>query len=99
MNSRNLVEAIATTEVDLVISLAAHTAVDRAETEPDITRQINAIAAHEIAEGAAQIGAPIIHISTDYVFDGLLRAYIVKKIPLRHLASTATPSVKAKLRS
>jgi dTDP-4-dehydrorhamnose reductase len=54
-----------------VINPAAYTAVDKAEDEPDLAHAINATAAGFIAEAAAKIGAPIIHFSTDYVFDGV----------------------------
>jgi dTDP-4-dehydrorhamnose reductase len=48
----------------------AHTAVDRAEDEPDLAYAINRDAAGAIATAAAEAGAAIIHYSTDYVFDG-----------------------------
>ena len=54
----------------LVINAAAYTAVDRAETERDEAMRINGSAVGEIGEAAARIGAPVIHLSTDYVFDG-----------------------------
>ena len=55
---------------DVVINAAAYTAVDRAEDEPDRAFRINAAAAGEAAEAARAAGAPIIQVSTDYVFDG-----------------------------
>lgn len=55
---------------DVVINPAAYTAVDRAEDEPDLAFAVNATAAGHIAAAAASIGAPITHLSTDYVFDG-----------------------------
>ncbi len=55
---------------DIVINAAAYTAVDRAETEPERARRINAEAPGEMARAAAEIGARLIHYSTDYVFDG-----------------------------
>lgn len=55
---------------DLVISAAAWTAVDAAEDHPDEAFRVNAEAAGEVARGAALAGAPVIHLSTDYVFDG-----------------------------
>lgn len=64
------VAAIREARPDLVVSAAAYTAVDKAEQEPDLARRINAAAAGEIAEAAASVGAPLIHISTDYVFGG-----------------------------
>lgn len=65
-----LADSVAALAPDLVINAAAYTAVDNAEREPEIARVLNAVAPDQIAQGAAQAGAPIIHISTDYVFDG-----------------------------
>ena len=55
---------------DVVIHTAAYTAVDAAEAEPERAFRINADAAGEVAAAAAEIGAAVVHISTDYVFDG-----------------------------
>jgi dTDP-4-dehydrorhamnose reductase len=55
---------------DLVINAAAYTAVDKAESEPEIAKTTNAIAPGILAKEAQKIGVPLIHISTDYVFDG-----------------------------
>ncbi|VVO02762.1 dTDP-4-dehydrorhamnose reductase [Pseudomonas fluorescens] len=55
---------------DLIINAAAHTAVDQAESEPDAAFAINAIAPGVLAEEAKALGIPLIHYSTDYVFDG-----------------------------
>jgi dTDP-4-dehydrorhamnose reductase len=55
---------------DLVINAAAYTAVDRAEDEPALARAVNATGAGWLAEAAATRGAALIHVSTDYVFDG-----------------------------
>lgn len=54
----------------LIINAAAHTAVDLAESEPDAVFAINAIAPGALAEEANTLGIPLIHYSTDYVFDG-----------------------------
>lgn len=54
----------------LIINAAAHTAVDQAESEPELAFAINATAPGILAEAAAELGAPLIHYSTDYVFDG-----------------------------
>jgi dTDP-4-dehydrorhamnose reductase len=54
----------------LVVNAAAHTAVDRAEDEPDLAHALNATAPGVIAAATADVGATIVHFSTDYVFDG-----------------------------
>ncbi len=55
---------------DVIVNAAAHTAVDKAESEPDIARTINALAPAALARAAIKTGAWLIHYSTDYVFDG-----------------------------
>lgn len=55
---------------DLIINPAAYTAVDKAESEPDLAHAINAIAPQILAEEAARINSALIHFSTDYVYDG-----------------------------
>jgi len=55
---------------DLIVNAAAYTAVDQAESEPEQAFAINASAPGILAEEAAALGAPLIHYSTDYVFDG-----------------------------
>ena len=61
----------------LVINAAAYTAVDRAESEPETVFSVNAEAPGAMAQACNEVGAPLIHISTDYVFDGAAsRAYV-----------------------
>ena len=55
---------------DLIVNAAAHTAVDKAESEPELARAINATAPGLLAREAAACGAWLLHYSTDYVFDG-----------------------------
>ncbi|MEX2365059.1 MAG: NAD(P)-dependent oxidoreductase, partial [Pseudohongiellaceae bacterium] len=55
---------------DIVINAAAYTAVDRAEEEPELARAVNAQGAENLARSAARLGAILIQVSTDYVFDG-----------------------------
>ena len=55
---------------DVIINAAAHTAVDRAETEIELSEAINVKGPQYLAEAAKNVGAAILHISTDYVFDG-----------------------------
>ena len=54
----------------IIVNAAAYTAVDRAESEPDIAETVNAIAPRVMAQAAHDAGACLVHISTDYVFDG-----------------------------
>lgn len=55
---------------DLIINPAAYTAVDKAESEPELAYSINATAVQILAEEAARLNAALIHFSTDYVYDG-----------------------------
>ncbi|MDE2343983.1 MAG: dTDP-4-dehydrorhamnose reductase [Betaproteobacteria bacterium] len=54
----------------VIINAAAYTAVDRAETEPDLARAVNGLAPGVLAEAAGRLDGALIHYSTDYVFDG-----------------------------
>ena len=55
---------------DAIVNAAAHTAVDKAESEPDLARAINATGPGALARAAADCGSWLVHYSTDYVFDG-----------------------------
>jgi dTDP-4-dehydrorhamnose reductase len=55
---------------DIVVSAAAYTAVDKAESEHELAFAVNWRGAGKVAEAAASLGVPVIHLSTDYVFDG-----------------------------
>ncbi len=66
-NIRQFIQEI---KPDIIINAAAYTAVDKAESEADIAFAVNAIAPAIIAEESKKIGAFLLHISTDYVFDG-----------------------------
>ena len=66
----SVTDAILAARPDVVINPAAYTAVDKAEDEPLLAEAINAVGAEAVAKAAAKAGAPIVHFSTDYVFDG-----------------------------
>ena len=55
---------------DVIVNAAAHTAVDKAESEPELARTLNALAPGVLADEAQKLGAWLVHYSTDYVFDG-----------------------------
>jgi dTDP-4-dehydrorhamnose reductase len=61
---------VAAVSPDVIVNAAAYTAVDRAESEPELTHRINAAALGVLAEEAATRGIWLVHYSTDYVFDG-----------------------------
>jgi dTDP-4-dehydrorhamnose reductase len=67
-------EAVAATvrtiKPDVIVNAAAHTAVDKAESEPEFARKLNATTPGLVAQVAAELGALLVHYSTDYVFDG-----------------------------
>ena len=65
-----LVQTVLAYKPDFIVNAAANTAVDKAESEPELARCINTDAPAALAKAAAQIGAWLVHYSTDYVFDG-----------------------------
>ncbi|MFN4156375.1 MAG: dTDP-4-dehydrorhamnose reductase [Paracoccaceae bacterium] len=62
--------AIVQSRPDAVINAAAYTAVDKAESEEAVARAVNALSPGAMAQACAEIGVPLVHISTDYVFEG-----------------------------
>ena len=67
---QSIADALKKHQPDVVINAAAYTAVDRAEDEPEPAHAINALGPRLLAEACAEHGIDLIHISTDYVFDG-----------------------------
>jgi len=65
-----LAETVRSLSPDVIVNAAAYTAVDRAESEPDFARTVNALAPAVLSREAAALGAWLVHFSTDYVFDG-----------------------------
>ena len=80
--NKSLRQIIQDCQPDLLINATAYTAVDRAETEPELANTINAIAPAVMAEEVQRMGASFIHFSTDYVFDGFQGTpYLESDIP------------------
>ncbi|MDQ6868211.1 MAG: dTDP-4-dehydrorhamnose reductase [Pseudomonadota bacterium] len=77
--------AILAVKPRLVLNAAAFTAVDRAETEPEAAYAANAVGAETVARAAALQQVPVIHLSTDYVFDGTKRGAYVETDPIAPL--------------
>lgn len=70
LRPETVLPAIRAADPDIVVSAAAYTAVDKAEDEPEIAAAVNTVGAGAVAEAAAVLGVPVIHLSTDYVFAG-----------------------------
>lgn len=74
-------KAIADLGPDMVVSAAAYTAVDQAEDEPELAFRINADGAGAVARAARLAGAPVVHLSTDYVFSGTFEGAYDETMP------------------
>ena len=66
----DLADTVRLTQPDVIVNAAAYTAVDKAESEPDLARTLNALAPEVLAREAAKLGAWLVHYSTDYVYGG-----------------------------
>ena len=69
-NLQGLAGMVQQVRPDVIVNAAAHTAVDKAESEPELAHMINATAPRVLAQEAQKLGAWLVHYSTDYVFDG-----------------------------
>ena len=69
-NLAGLRDTVRRVQPHIIVNAAAHTAVDKAESEPELARQINALAPAALAQAATELGAWMVHYSTDYVFNG-----------------------------
>jgi dTDP-4-dehydrorhamnose reductase len=79
---KSIRRAVRDTRPKIIVNAAAYTAVDKAESEPELAMQVNGIAPGILAEEAKRLGAILVHYSTDYVFDGALgRPYTEEDVP------------------
>lgn len=69
-NPEGIAETVRRIKPDVIVNAAAHTAVDKAESEPEFARLLNATSVEAIAKEAEKVGAWVVHYSTDYVFSG-----------------------------
>ena len=69
-NPEGVAETVKKIRPDVIVNAAAHTAVDKAESEPEFAQLLNATSVEAIAKAANEVGAWVIHYSTDYVFPG-----------------------------
>jgi len=76
-----IISAIEAAGADVVVSAAAYTAVDKAESEPELAFAINEAGARAVARAAQGLRVPLIHLSTDYVFDGTKESPYVEADP------------------
>ena len=81
-NFESVNQTLTTIKPDVVINTAAYHKVDDCEKNPDISFQVNAIGAFNLAKITESLGVQLVHISTDYVFDGAKQApYIESDLP------------------
>ncbi len=81
-NLQGLAQTVQAVRPGVIVNAAAHTAVDKAESESDLARTLNALAPGVLAQEAATLGALLVHYSTDYVFDGSgTRAWVETDTP------------------
>ena len=69
-NPASVADTVRALRPDVIVNAAAHTAVDKAESEPEFAHTLNAATPAALADEAARLGAWLVHYSTDYVFDG-----------------------------
>ena len=85
-------EAINAASPDVIVNAAAYTQVDRAEVEADLAFAVNEEGARSVARAARRLDVPLIHLSTDYVFDGTKSTPYSEAIRRTQPPSTAPPN-------
>ena len=83
----SVLKTLADFKPDVIVNAAAYTAVDKAESEPDAAMSLNADGPARLAEAADKMGAILIHVSTDYVFDGTKTTPYVEDDPAAPLGA------------
>lgn len=94
----SVAQALEGAATNVIVSAAAYTAVDKAETENDLVHAVNGAGAGAVAQVAKALGVPLIHISTDYVFDGALDRPYVESDPTSPTGVLARRSWRANKR-
>lgn len=97
-NPASVLPALAAAQPDVIVSAAAYTAVDKAESEPDSAFAVNAAGAGAVSEAAAKLGIPVIHLSTDYVFSGEKLAPYVETDPTGPISVYGSTKLEGELR-
>jgi len=90
--------ALATARPDVIVSAAAYTAVDKAESEAELAHAVNALGAGAVAEAAAGLGVPVIHLSTDYVFSGDKHSPYIETDPTGPISVYGSTKLEGELR-
>jgi dTDP-4-dehydrorhamnose reductase len=85
LDERSIRDAVTEPALMAVVNCAAYTAVDAAETEPELARAVNEIAPACLASETAKRGIPLVHVSTDYVFNGRKRSAYLEDDPVSPL--------------
>jgi dTDP-4-dehydrorhamnose reductase len=83
----SVLSALADFKPDVIVNAAAYTAVDKAESEPDAAMALNVDGPRRLAEAAERMGAVLIHVSTDYVYDGTKATPYVEDDPTAPLGA------------
>ena len=86
-NPASIAAGVRAARPDVIVNCAAYTAVDRAETDREAARTVNAIGPGVLAEEAKRCGALLLHFSTDYVYDGTKRLPYLETDPVNPLSA------------
>ena len=85
-NPPSILPALAAAKPNVIVNAASFTAVDQAENDASLAHQVNATGAGEVAKAANTLGVPIVHLSTDYVFDGTKSEPYLESDPIHPLS-------------